>query len=165
MADHRLTLASAVVDLDGDGWQDLVVADDFGHKRIYRNTGHGHFEDVSERAGPGRELASGMGVDVADVDGDGRFDLYFANMHSNAGTRLAHFVASSKVGGRLAGAAGGNTLWIARAPFSFVEVASAWGVADGGWAWGGRILDLDLDGSPEFSSPCGFLTTPDLEDG
>lgn len=83
--------SNGIVDLDNDGWKDLVVArsnvlDNIGeisrHFRyaepnsVFRNLGSGQFEDVSASAGadfirpaPHRGLAYG------DLDNDGRMDL------------------------------------------------------------------------------------------
>jgi len=83
--------SNGIVDLDNDGWKDLVVTrsnvlDNIGeisrHFRyaepnsVFRNLGNGQFEDVSAyagadfvRPGPHRGLAYG------DLDNDGRMDL------------------------------------------------------------------------------------------
>jgi enediyne biosynthesis protein E4 len=46
---------------------------------LYRNTGHGRFEDVSERSGIARPRGNGLGVAVTDVDDDGWPDVFVAN--------------------------------------------------------------------------------------
>jgi len=46
---------------------------------LYRNQGDGTFKDVSEAAGIARHLGKGMGVAFADVDGDGRLDVFVTN--------------------------------------------------------------------------------------
>ena len=47
---------------------------------LYRNTGEGTFEDVSERAGITRSSGTyGLGVSTLDFDDDGWVDLYVAN--------------------------------------------------------------------------------------
>jgi hypothetical protein len=46
---------------------------------LYRNTGHGTFEDVSERSGIARHRGNGLGVAVTDVDDDGWPDVFVAN--------------------------------------------------------------------------------------
>lgn len=162
--DGGWTLASTLVDLTGDGLPELIVADDFGQKRLYRNAG-GRFEDVSLAAGPGHERANGMGVDVGDWNGDGALDLYFSNMHSNAGQRLAHGVAlSPDLKARIDRASLGNTLWYGGEGLRFTEHAAAEGVADGGWAWGVQLFDADLDGRLDAYSPCGYLTRRNDDD-
>jgi hypothetical protein len=47
--------------------------------RLYRNLGHGHFQDVTESSGLGKALGKGMGIAVADFNGDGWMDIFIAN--------------------------------------------------------------------------------------
>jgi len=47
--------------------------------RLYHNLGHGKFEDVTEKSGFGRAAGKGMGVSIADFNGDGWPDVFIAN--------------------------------------------------------------------------------------
>jgi hypothetical protein len=47
--------------------------------RLYRNLGHGRFEDVTEASGIGKALGKGMGISIADFSGDGLMDIFIAN--------------------------------------------------------------------------------------
>ena len=79
------TLGSGVafVDLDGDGWADILFVNgkDFtphGHRTtpaLYRNNHNGTFTDITRGSGLDIELY-GFGVAVADYDNDGRPDVY-----------------------------------------------------------------------------------------
>ncbi|MEE9268973.1 MAG: CRTAC1 family protein [Candidatus Krumholzibacteria bacterium] len=76
-------LTVVAVDLDNDGDQDVFVANDATPNFFYRNDG-ARFAEIALQAGiaydpDGAETAA-MGVDVADVDGDGLMDLYVTNM-------------------------------------------------------------------------------------
>ena len=47
--------------------------------RLYRNQGNGAFLDVTEAAGFGLARGKGMGIGIADVNGDGWEDVFIAN--------------------------------------------------------------------------------------
>src|SRR6266705_2397341 len=75
--------ASTFVDVDDDGWVDLLVANDSRPNYLYRNRHDGTFEDVSYLSGfalteDGRVMAS-MGIAVGDYNRDGKLDVYVAN--------------------------------------------------------------------------------------
>ena len=70
-------------DLDDDGRLDLLVANDSGPNYVYRNAGHGRFENISYPSGAaldgsGREQAH-MGIAIGDYDNDGRNDIHITN--------------------------------------------------------------------------------------
>jgi hypothetical protein len=47
--------------------------------RLYRNLGDGRFEDISARSGVLDQIGKGMSVAFADVDRDGRLDVFVTN--------------------------------------------------------------------------------------
>jgi len=75
--------ASTFVDVDDDGWVDLLVANDSRPNYLYRNRHDGTFEDASFLSGfalteDGRVMAS-MGIAVGDYDRNGKMDFYVSN--------------------------------------------------------------------------------------
>jgi hypothetical protein len=97
-ANHLLGWGIAFVDLDDDGWKDLVIAnghlypevdrapigDRYRQKTlVYRNLGNGKFADVTAEAGPALQaLRPARGLAVGDVDGDGRPEIVIVNMNA-----------------------------------------------------------------------------------
>ncbi len=72
-----------MVDLNGDRWVDIYVANDMTWNFLFVNRGDGTFEDSSLLSGAAvsREgmPEAGMGVAAGDVDGDGDADLAVTN--------------------------------------------------------------------------------------
>jgi hypothetical protein len=86
----------AFVDVDEDGWKDLVMANGHVYPEVdgtalgeryrqktllYRNLGGGRFADITAAAGPGFEpLRPARGLATGDLDGDGRPEVLVVNM-------------------------------------------------------------------------------------
>ncbi len=74
------SLGVAFADFDDDGWTDVFIANDNSEQQLFRNLGNGKFEDSALAAGVAFDdkgkYFSGMGVDAADYDGDGRQDVF-----------------------------------------------------------------------------------------
>ncbi len=71
-------------DFDGDGWQDLFVANvDHEMYSVYINNKDETFHDVAEKTGVAHDtkLMSGWGLKYFDYDNDGILDLLLANGH------------------------------------------------------------------------------------
>lgn len=66
----------AVADVDLDGLYDIYFVNQVGANGLWRNTGDGHFEDITERAGVGASDAISVAASFADIDNDGDPDLY-----------------------------------------------------------------------------------------
>jgi hypothetical protein len=77
-------LGVVATDVNGDGLMDLFVANDTVQNFLFMNRGKGKWEEIALQAEVGFSVngtpRSGMGVDAADFDGDGRQDLFVANV-------------------------------------------------------------------------------------
>ncbi len=76
-------------DVDGDRHPDLHVSNRDGANRLYRNRRDGTFEDVAERAGVTKPLAS-FPTWFFDYDNDGALDLFVAEYDTGIGHIDAH---------------------------------------------------------------------------
>jgi hypothetical protein len=75
--------ASTFVDVDDDGWLDLLVVNDSKPNYLYHNRHDGTFEEIGYLSGfavtdDGRTIAS-MGIAVGDYNRDGTVDFYISN--------------------------------------------------------------------------------------
>jgi len=82
-----------LADLNNDGWTDIAMANDSWPNFLFVNKHDGTFEEVALVSGmaaseDGRYEA-GMGIDAADVDGDGRQDIYITHLDFEL-SRLYH---------------------------------------------------------------------------
>ncbi len=71
-------LGVAAGDVDNDGRVDLYVTG-FDGSRLYRNTGHGTFTDITAASGAGNPGGFAVSAAFVDIDRDGWLDLYVAN--------------------------------------------------------------------------------------
>ena len=80
----RSAMGVDAADFDGDGWQDLFVANvDQEMFSLYRNNGNETFTDVAHEhaVAEATRLLSGWGLNFFDYDNDGGVDLILANGH------------------------------------------------------------------------------------
>ncbi|NUN49534.1 MAG: VCBS repeat-containing protein [Candidatus Brocadiae bacterium] len=166
-------LACTWGDFDGDMWPEILVANDFGEKRLFRNRQDGTFEDISEEIGL-LDRNFGMSAAFGDVDNDGDFDMYFSNMYSNTNwifqrkelLPMPWFLRplQKKILGTLDEMTKGNAFFLNNGDGTVTNVTRAWGLEYGQWAWGSEFLDYDADGDLDIYCLNGFISGPDAED-
>ncbi len=117
-------------DIDGDGWQDILVANDVQPCNLFHNQGNGRFKEEGVERGfafnaEGNPTGA-MGLSVEDFDQDGDFDVFRTNFDLEA-----------------------NSLLVNDGKGHFVDRASAFGLAAPSMdklGWGGGFFDADCDG-------------------
>ncbi len=163
----RYHFTAAWADYDEDGWPDLLVANDFGTKNLYRNLGPQaaggvRFEDVTAKAGV-LDHGAGMSATFLDYDNDGRLDIYTGNMWTAPGQRVtgaATFMpdAPPAVREQYRRHTRGNSLFRNRGDGTFEDTTVRARAAMGGWAWASDAIDVDSDGWQDLYVANGMLT-------
>ena len=162
----RYHFAAAWADYDGDGWPDLLVANDFGTKNLYHNLGRRDgkvtFEDVAASAGV-LDHGAGMSATFLDYDNDGLLDIYTGNMWSAPGLRVTSaptFMpdATPEVRALYRRHVRGNSLLRNLGDGRFEDRTLEAHAEMGRWAWSSDALDFDSDGWDDLYIVNGMLT-------
>jgi hypothetical protein len=122
--------SSVFVDVNNDGFLDLVVVNDSTPKQLYINKKDGTFEEIGYPSGialneNGREQA-GMGLAVGDYDNDGLVDFHITNFSDDS-----------------------NTLYRNDGDNNFTDVSFQAGIGEPTvpfLGWGTAFMDFDNDG-------------------
>jgi tetratricopeptide (TPR) repeat protein len=162
----RYHFAAAWADYDGNGWPDLLVANDFGTKNLYRNRGLRDgkvmFDDAAAEAGV-LDHGAGMSAAFLDYDNDGLLDIYTGNMWSPSGLRVTSTPAfmqdaAPEVRALYRRHARGNSLFRNRGGGRFEDTTLEAHAAIGRWAWSSDAFDFDCDGWEDLYIVNGMLT-------
>ncbi len=126
-------LGVVAADINRDGKPDLYVANDGCPNFLFLNKGDGTFEDVTESSGADRDgsgaVQGSMGVDIQDMDGDGRPELYVTNFRGQYDTLYRNL--------------DGRNFQDVTAPAGLVKDSLPY------VGWGCALADFDNDGRPD----------------
>jgi hypothetical protein len=156
--EHGWTLGAGAADLDGDLLPELYFAHDFGPDRLLHNIstpGHVAFTLLQGHRGfttpassvLGRDSFKGMGVDFADLNGDGIPDIFVSNIADDYALQESHFLWLST----------GDKDAIRQGKAPYVQASEKLGVSRSGWGWDARMADFDNDGNLEIVQALGFI--------
>jgi hypothetical protein len=136
------SLGVVPVDLDNDGWPDLVVSNDTVQNFLFHNRQNGTFEEIGARAGMAFDSygnsRSAMGIDAADFRNDGTLGIAIGNF---ANEMTALYVSQ-------------------QAPLQFSDEAIVAGIGPtsrGSLTFGVLFFDYDLDGRLDLLTANGHI--------
>ncbi len=140
------SFSSALRDLDGDGFADLIVASDFGTSRLFWNDGRGGFVDGTEALKFGDDVDA-MGLAIIDVDGDQLLDIFVSGILDPP---------SDCANGNCNNGRSGNRLYRNRGDRRFEDATDRFGVRDGKWGWGTAFFDPTNSGRFDLIQASGM---------
>jgi hypothetical protein len=156
--EHGWTLGAGAADLDGDLLPELYFAHDFGPDRLLHNVstpGHVAFTLLEGHRGfttpassvLGHDSFKGMGVDFADLNGDGIPDIFVSNIADDYALQESHFLWLST----------GDRDAIKRGKAPYEQASERLGVSRSGWGWDARMADFDNSGALQIVQAVGFM--------
>ncbi len=147
------TFMGIFVDIDKDGFLDLIVAHDTGEVRTYKNEAGQKF---TKKANPTTgKYAYPMGIAVGDYNNDGNIDFFF----SNTGSSVPLFMAR----GDLAEDDVFINEWMLfrnDGNFNFTNAAKDAKIADFEFSWGAIFQDFNLDGRQDLVVAENYVAFP-----
>jgi hypothetical protein len=147
-------LSATVSDVNGDGWPDVYVANDYKvEDRLYMNQGDGTFTNAIHDWADYMSRSS-MGADIADYNNDGRPDIFVLDMlpEGNRRQKLLNLGqmpirrTSDQYVRNMLHLNNGNLGSRSGQTGSFSEIGQLAGVSNTGWSWAALFADYDLDG-------------------
>ncbi|WP_420322220.1 FG-GAP-like repeat-containing protein [Flagellimonas sp.] len=121
----------AIGDLNNDGLQDIYFTGNMVDNKLYLNDGGLKFKDITDQAGvAGEKVRWVTGVTMADVNADGKLDIYVSIAGLTGNKKNLLYINNTKDG---------------QIPM-FKESAEEYGIADNGNSVQSVFFDYDLDG-------------------
>ncbi len=145
------TFTASFVDLDRDGWLDLVLAQNTGEIEILRNLGNGKFARIDFRSGYG----FWMGLAFGDIDQDGDLDIFLSNIGNSIPDSILK--GDRRDDQRLA------KEWLLLrndGGFRFTDITVDAGLSGFGFAWGGVFEDINFDGALDLLVAQNYVKWP-----
>ncbi len=152
------TFAIGAADLDGDMLPEIYFVKDFGPDRLLHNRSrpgklafgllHGERTATTPRSKVlGRDSFNGMGIDFADLNGDGVLDIFVSNITCKWGIFESSFAFLSRKSDL-------PRMREGVAPYN--DESERLGLSRGGWTWEIRLADFDNDGVLEVMQAAGY---------
>jgi enediyne biosynthesis protein E4 len=161
--------SSLISDFNNDGWLDIYVANDYvTNDLVYINQKNGTFKNEIAQIFK-HQSASAMGSDIADIDNDGRLDIFTTEMLPYHNKRKKLFLSANNYTSYNFNESLGyeyqysrNTLQLNRGlnPETglpvFSDVSLLCDVEETEWSWTPLMADFDNDGNRDIFITNGF---------
>lgn len=131
-------------DFNNDGLQDIYFTGSMVPNKLYLNKGNFQFEDITNRAGVDGEGKWCSGITLADINNDGRLDLYIGTTLKKDAISRTNLLYINN---------GNNTEGIP----TFTESANSYGIADAGHTTQSAFFDYDKDGDLDLYVMTNFI--------
>ncbi len=157
-------LGAGVADVDGDGWTDIYVSNDYQvPDYLYINDKKGGFKDqLGSRIGHTSHFS--MGSDVADINNDARPDILTLDMLPESNSRQKLLMAPDNYQKFDLNVRLGfnhqymrNMLQINDGNGNFQEIGQLAGLSNTDWSWSALFADFDNDGWKDLHITNGYL--------
>jgi hypothetical protein len=166
-------LGVTVGDVNGDLYPDIYISNDFYERDyLYINNKNGTFSEQIQTWATHISQAS-MGADMADINNDGKADVFTTDMLPEGDERLKtttsfdnYDLLTRKLSMDFFNQYMSNALHINDGS-RFTEIANYAGVAKTDWSWGALLFDMDNDGYKDIYVCNGIyhdLTNQDFMD-
>jgi len=161
---HGWGLGVAAADINGDGWTDVYISNDFQpHDYYYVNNGDGTFTESLKKYFPHCSYFA-MGVDVVDINNDKHLDIFIGEMLSEDNTRQKTNMAVMDPARFKYIVDNGQHYQYMRNSFQlnngnghFSDIAEYAGIAQTDWSWSSLFGDYDNDGDNDLLVVNGWL--------
>ncbi|WP_373513085.1 VCBS repeat-containing protein [Persicitalea sp.] len=153
-----------VADLDGDGWPDIYVSNDYIESDyFYVNKQDGTFSDIIDET-TGHTSYFSMGNDIGDINNDLLPDIVTTDMLPEDNKRQKLLFGPDRYEAYLSMLRNGfhpeimrNMLQVNNGDGTFSEVGQVAGMSNTDWSWSPILADFDNDGYQDMFVTNGYL--------
>lgn len=156
-------LGLGISDVNNDGWQDFYISNDYAvPDYLYINNGNGTFSNQLKES-MGHTSQFSMGNDIADINNDGRTDIFTLDMLPKDNARQKLLLAPDNYEKFDLNVRSGfhyqymrNMLHLNNGNGTFSEVGQLAGISNTDWSWSALLADYDNDGWKDLYVTNGY---------